>query len=55
MKRMLGAFIAALIAAASLSGCFVVERDHDHHHEYEHHDYDRGYDHDRGYHHYNGF
>ncbi len=57
MKRMLIAFIAALVAAVSLSGCFFVERDHDDRYRdrdrYEHHD--RDYDHDRGYHHYNGF
>jgi hypothetical protein len=52
MKRILVAFIAALIAAASLSGCFVVERDHHDRDRYEHHD---RYDHDRGYNHYNGF
>jgi hypothetical protein len=61
MKRILVTFIAALIAAISLSGCFFVERDHDDRYRdrdrYEHHDrdYDRGYDRDRGYNHYNGF
>lgn len=55
MKRILIAFIAAIIAAVSLSGCFFVERDHrDRYRDrdrYEHRDYDR----DRGYNHYNGF